>query len=334
MSKEFLSVTFIIPTLNSHRFLNNCFSSIKNQDYPPEKIKIMAVDGGSNDETLFLARKFGVEIVHNEKILCEPAVVLGMQKASTDLCVIMGADNSLADKNWLREMTKPFENEEVFAAYPALKNKQTDTWLTKYVNTFTDPFNHFVYGYANNPLTFAKFYRKTGYGINFEAYDFSLKQHPILAFDQGFTIRTEYRNERPPETEYCDILPVIDIIEKKKMIAYVLTANNFHATLNGGVKQFRRKQKWAVDNGFVKKPYGFMERRKYLSLSRKIKQYLWPFYAISIVFPLLNSVYHLIKDKEKNWVYHLPITFIAGLNIWIEVIRIKIFRRPPLGSRQ
>ena len=152
-----------------------------------------------------------------------------------------------------------------------------------------------------------------------------------MAFDQGFTIRTCYSKERPENTEFCDILPVIDMIEKGKKMAFVLTAQNFHATLNGGVKQFWRKQKWAVDNGFVKKPYGFMERRKFLSLSRK--QYLC-LYAVSIIFPIIKSIYHLIKDHNVNWIYHPVITFIAGMNVWIEVIRIKILRRTPLGSRQ
>ena len=135
MEEKSLSITFIIPTLNSSRFLDKCFNSIIDQEYPKEKIKIMVVDGGSKDETFLLANKFGAEVVHNEKILCEPAVVLGMQKAQTDLCVIMGADNSLVGRNWIKEMVKPFEDPNIFAAYPSLKTRRK-ILLTKYVNSF------------------------------------------------------------------------------------------------------------------------------------------------------------------------------------------------------
>lgn len=334
MYKNFYPITFIIPTLNSAYFIERCLQSIREQNYPKEKIEILIVDGGSTDQTLEIAKRYFVRIIKNKRVFCEPGVVLGMKEARGKLCVIMGADNSLVGNNWIEEIIKPFSNPSIFAAYPKLINKKNDSWFTKYVNTFTDPFNHFVYGYANNPTTFNKVYKTIEKGENYEVYDFSVMNHPILAFDQGFTIRKEYGNERPIETEFCDILPVVDIIAKKKKIAYVYTASNYHATLNFGIKQFWKKQKWAIDNGFVKKPYGFIERRKYLSLKRKIKQYLWPFYSISFVFPFVYSFYYLIKDKEKYWLYHPFISFISGLVLWIEVIRIKIFKRKPLSSRQ
>lgn len=334
MSNVDYFITFIIPTLNSSRFLDICFQSIKNQDYPSEKMEILVMDGGSTDKTIELANKYGARVVKNERILCEPGVAAGMKEAKGNLCVIMGADNSLSNSSWLKEMVKPFSKTDIFAAYPKLINKKTDTWLTKYVNSFTDPFNHFVYSYANNPRTFKKYYKVLEKGENYEVYNFSVKKHPILAFDQGFMIRKEYSKERPIETEFCDILPVIDIISKGKKMAYVYAASNYHATLNSGIKQFWRKQKWAVDNGFAKKPYGFMERRKKLSTGRKIRQYLWLFYSISFVFPLFNSIYHLVKDKEINWIYHPFISFISGIILWIEIIRVKIFQGEPLGSRQ
>lgn len=328
-------VTFIIPTLNSSRFLDVCFQSIRNQEYPSDKMEILVMDGGSKDATLELAHKYGARVARNERVLCEPGVVTGMKEAKGELCVIMGADNSLASTTWMQEMVKPFADHTILAAYPGLLNKKNDTWLTKYVNHFTDPFNHFVYGYANNPRTFKKYYPVLEAGENYEVYNFSVAEHPILAFDQGFMIRKSYGEQRPTETEYCDILPVIDIISRKGKMAYVYTISNYHATLNSGVRQFWRKQKWAIDNGFVKKPYGFMERRGKMCLTRKIKQYLWPFYSISVVVPLMVALYHvIIKKEEKEWFYHPAISFISGLILWTEAVRVVILRGKPLGSRQ
>ena len=49
-------VSFVIPTFNSERTLDECLSSISNQDYPD--MEIIVVDNGSDDKTVEIAKKY------------------------------------------------------------------------------------------------------------------------------------------------------------------------------------------------------------------------------------------------------------------------------------
>ncbi len=47
-----ITISIIIPTLNSARTLKDCLDSIAIQDYPKDKIEIIIADGGSTDDTM------------------------------------------------------------------------------------------------------------------------------------------------------------------------------------------------------------------------------------------------------------------------------------------
>ena len=335
------TVSFVTPTYNSDWFIEDYLKSIYKQNYPQEKIEILFIDGGSIDNTLKIAKKHKIKVIKNKLILGDPGFALGGKKAKGDFIVFMGHDNNLVQKNWIRLMLKPLlEDKNNTAAFPHLENKKDDSWLTKYVNRFTDPGNHFVYGYANNPLTFAKTYKIVKETKDWIVFDFNLKNHPLLACEQGFMLRRKgyHRDEC---TWYCDILAVIDLIKKKKRIAYVPAASNYHITLNKGINQFIKKHRWAIDYnldsrdtfGIYKQKFGLKARMNYISLMRKIRTVIYPFYGISFIFPCFRALFFYLKDREKEWFYHPFITFISAFIIWEEVIRIKIFRRNPVIDR-
>jgi glycosyltransferase involved in cell wall biosynthesis len=333
-------VSFVTATYNSGWCIEDSLKSIRKQDYPKEKIEIIFADGGSTDNTLKIAKEYGVKVLKNKLKLGEPGFALGCEKAKGDLIVFLGHDNQLVQKNWIRLMIKPFIEANVTVAFPHLENKKEDSWLTKYVNKFTDPFNHFVYGYTNNPLTFEKIYKVVEKGDSWKVFDFSLMNHPILAFDQGLMLRKK-GFQRNKDTWYCDILPILDLIRGKKKFAYVSVASNYHSTLNKGLKQFIKKHQWGIDYnlspkktfGIFKKPFGLKARENYMSLNRKIRMFLYPFYGISFIFPCLRALYFYFKDREKEWFYHPFITFVSAFIIWKEAFRVLILKKDPLQER-
>ena len=315
------SVSVIIPTLNAASVLEGCLESISAQDYPKELVEVIIADGGSIDRTLEIAEKYNCRILHNKKVLAEPGVNLGLEKAKNEICFILAADNEIVGRNWIRKMVKPFANPEVRAAFPKQVNSPSDNWLTRYVNVFTDPFNHFVYGNAANARTFHRVYKVIKKTKDYIVFDFTVKDHPILALAQGFAVRKGFR--RPKGMEHDDMLPIIEMIKSGQKIAYVFSVHLCHHTIRN-LKHFIRKNKWAIDNALSDKNYGFSSREKYLSKARKIKARLWPFYAVSFIFPLLNSLRGGIIDKEKLWFYHPIVSFIVALVAWKEFVKIKI----------
>jgi len=330
----------VTPTFNSGCYIESYLESIEKQDYPKEKIEILFVDGGSTDNTLEIAKKHKIKVIINKLILGEPGFALGCEKAKGDLIVFLGHDNQLVQKNWIKLMIKPFNEANVTVAFPHLENRKKDSWLTKYVNKFTDPFNHFVYGYTNNPLTFERIYKISERGNGWMIFDFDLMNHPILAFDQGLMLKKK-GFQRDKKTWYCDILPIIDLIKGKKKFAYVPQASDYHATLNGGLKQFIKKHQWSIDYylspkktfGILKKPFGLKARKDSMSSYRRIRMFFYPFYGISFVLPCLRAIFFYLKDREIEWFYHPLITFISAFLIWKEVLRVLILRRDPVEER-
>ncbi len=327
-------ISFIIPIFNSELLLEDCLLSIHAQNYPRSRIEIITPDGGSKDQSCAISRKYKCRIIKNKKVLAEPGFMLGAEHSTGDYLVYMGADNRLVEKDWIRKMILPFEDSSIMAAYPRLRNHPQNTFFTKYFNTFTDPINHFVFWNASNPLTFHKEYSIVKTKNEYIVYAFSTMNFPMLAFDQGFMIRKAYN--RSKDTEYDDILPVIEMIEDGMQFAYVPQASNFHFTLEKGFSQYSRKMRWIIDNNLAVKDttFGFPSRKKYLNLKRRLRFIIWPLYAVSIFGPVGVSLFGFIRDKKQEWLFHPFMTWSMATFVLYEYLRVLILKKPSLASRQ
>jgi hypothetical protein len=208
-----------------------------------------------------------------------------------------------------------FNNKDIVAAFPMHYSSSEDTIFTKYINTFTDPFNHFVYGYAANGRTFKKIYKTKISNKIFDVYDYSsFRDRPMIAVAQGFTVRKGFTKGR--NSAFDDVLPVTELINRKNDIAFVHSVKLYHHTVRN-LGHFVRKQVWATVNAMQKKNYGIVHRKEYLSNAQKLRIKIWPFYALSFVFPLVNSIYHIIVDKESLWIFHPFLCIISAVSsIW------------------
>jgi glycosyltransferase involved in cell wall biosynthesis len=129
------SLSIIIPTYNNEDFIGNCLNSIFKQDYPKELMQIIVADGGSTDRTLDIVKKFNVKIVHNKFRIEEKGRAYAIKNfANGEIIGLIDADNVIPDdKEWIKKMLKPFEDEEIFATdtlYFSFRKK--DNLNTKY----------------------------------------------------------------------------------------------------------------------------------------------------------------------------------------------------------
>lgn len=174
MDKELVTIT--IPTYNSGKTLKLCLDAIKKQTY--KKIEINIVDGKSSDNTIKVAKKFGVK-----KIKILPGSLLearyeGVKMANGLYTLILDSDQILS-KNTIERSVEKFKKEKldmlvleesVYECNSFLENLfQLDRKLINKVNNL-DPFTGVIMprffktnvlkkAYSNIP---AKMFPRTG----------------------------------------------------------------------------------------------------------------------------------------------------------------------------
>jgi glycosyltransferase involved in cell wall biosynthesis len=119
---SFPSASIIIPAYNAEKTLQTCLDALLQQTIHPEEI--IVVDDGSTDSTRTIAESFSLVTLLSQKNQ-GPANArnVGAKKARGDIILFIDSD-CIAEKNWLEEMLKPFEDEKVVGVQGAYKTKQ------------------------------------------------------------------------------------------------------------------------------------------------------------------------------------------------------------------
>lgn len=102
-------VSFCIPTLNDESTLGRFLESIEVQDYP--QIEVIVVDGGSNDQTVEIAKEYGARTAYDEGTLGS-ARQTGFEVSTGDIVALFDADLVLPHDEWLREAVRRFNYDE------------------------------------------------------------------------------------------------------------------------------------------------------------------------------------------------------------------------------
>jgi GT2 family glycosyltransferase len=112
-------VSIAIVNLNGKEFLNDCLLSIKEINYPKEKIEIIVVDNGSNDGSAQFIKSNYPEVK-----LIENRENLGFAKANNQAAGVAHGEyiaflnnDTKVDKNWLMELLRPvYGSDEVICS--------------------------------------------------------------------------------------------------------------------------------------------------------------------------------------------------------------------------
>ena len=131
------TLSIIIITYNVERVLPEVLRTIAEQDYPKEKIEILAVDGNSTDKTLSIIKNSTLPI----KVLKSPyprdpeaCRGVGLQAAKGEIIAYIDADNYLPHPKWISKMVFPFlkHPEIVGAETYRYAYRKTDSYLNRY----------------------------------------------------------------------------------------------------------------------------------------------------------------------------------------------------------
>jgi succinoglycan biosynthesis protein ExoA len=92
MKNHLPTVSVIIPVRNEERYIAGCLQSVGQQDYPPELLEILVIDGESEDNTRGIVDEFRdqdprIELLDNPRRIVSTAMNIGIRHARGEVIV-------------------------------------------------------------------------------------------------------------------------------------------------------------------------------------------------------------------------------------------------------
>ncbi len=135
MKRNFPKISFVIPTLNDAKRLRLLLESIKNQDYPKDKIEIIVIDDDSTDNNVEVAKEFTAKILMNGRKNEHKSLTMGFHIATGEFAYQIDQDVELRSKNFLKEMTKPLvENPDIAGSFTRYYPNSRLTWISRFLS--------------------------------------------------------------------------------------------------------------------------------------------------------------------------------------------------------
>lgn len=330
-----------MPTYNSEKTIEASLRSIRQQDYPQDRVEILIIDGGSTDATLTIAKKYNVKILHNEKRLPEAAKFMGVKHAEGRYAVYLDSDEQFVNKNSLQLRMELFEyNTQIKnIVHSGMKNAVESSAIAQYSNYLSDPFSWFVYGfngydrtidmkrrfaYEELPHAYIFHFNNAGYIPIYDAAQHTFELNYIRALCE--------KNTTPEDITANAFSSMVSQTHCAGMIKEDPTVHVPQMTING----YLRKLKWRVKgNVFIPQNVGgigFSTRAKSSAILEK-RKYLYVLYCLLFFLPIIDSVRLSIKFRHPVFLLHVFFCEYVFIHIGWYMMR-KLLRLIPQADTQ
>ena len=310
-----LSLSIIIPTLNSGKVLEKCLSSISSQNYPKNKIEIIVTDGGSTDETLDIAKKYNAKIFPNSLKTGEAGKAVGVKKATGELVVFIDSDNILPDKNWLKKMITPFVDQEIIGSEPwEYTYRKSDPWLTRYFAMLgmNDPICLFIGNYDRISVLTGKWTNLKFVTENKKDYlKIKFDREPLPTIGANGTI---FRREilKNIGDYFFDIDEIIKLLREYKIIYFAKAKTGIiHTFVERDVLKFFRKQLRRISD------FSYHKAERQTNWEGFLPKIIYFQLQCVLIFPIFyQTIKGYVRKPDFAWIFH-PVACYSTLFIYL-----------------
>lgn len=321
-------VSVVIATFNSNRSLEKVLLSLKKQNYPKNKIEIIIVDGGSEDGTIELAKKYKCKIFNNPNTDQVYGKFIGYKKAKGKLLLLIDSDEVIEDKNSIfnKVLALTKDTKIKVAVSTGLKKPNDYPQINYYLNEFGDPFSYFMYHDSKDPRFFInslkRKYEKLYEDKDKIVFDFSnVKQPPFIELTaMSVMVNIDYIKKNIPEilkkpSTHTHLFYLINtqgnlfsIMKHDSVIHYSV------GTIPGYLRKIRSRVTSNIFSTEMGKA-GFSGREEFQKSDVKFKKYLFIIYGLSIIFPLIDSIYLVFTRRKYIYFLHVLLSFYTAFMI-------------------
>jgi glycosyltransferase involved in cell wall biosynthesis len=309
------SISVVMPTLNSSRYLDECLTSILDQDYPRELLEIIVVDGGSTDDTRAIAQRHGVDqILDNDLATGEAGKALGIHHATRDLILMVDSDNVLVGSDWLRRMVRPLIEDPTVVSSECLRweYRKDDHFINRYqaLTGINDPMSLFIGNYdrwSELQHNWTGYPMRVEYRDGWDRVELDIAYVPTMGAN-GYLVRREAYEKIDLGDYLFDIDAVHDLVAAGlRVIARVdVPIRHYYCD---SLRCFYRKTRRRTDDFFYFRSRGM---RSYPWTTRQRMAVLRFIVSTVLVFPLLAQIvkgYRRVADPA--WLFHVPACWIT-----------------------
>jgi len=302
LNKDLPSVSVIIPVYDAGHQLGLCLESIFSQDYPREKLEVLVIDGGSRDNTLEVAKKFPVKILHNPERYAEPGNYVGVEASRGEYILIIAADNELPVRHWIRAVMKPIvDHPELAGSIPLPEPAPGDPPMNRYFNLLrTDPLTFFIFDSFGNLF---EVYRPIIEGDTYDIFEFPKDKCPLIGLAQGFIVRKSLISS---SIRFDDVAPFCEMVAKGYRFALIHSVVIYHYHLRS-IGHFVRKYVFRVRTWLMRPR---IQRPLLFNRYRRIRMRLWFLYSLSLFWPLADIIRKYKTRRDMAWFYHSMACFL------------------------
>lgn len=120
--------SIIIRAFNEEKHIGKLLKGISEQTF--QDYEIILVDSGSTDKTLNFAARYPVQVVHirPEEFTFGRSLNMGIEAAQGEFIVIISAHCYPANADWLENLLKPLEEDEVAVSYGKQRGGETNQY--------------------------------------------------------------------------------------------------------------------------------------------------------------------------------------------------------------
>ncbi len=310
-------ISIVIATYNSGKTITKVLEAIKKQDYPKSKIELFIIDGGSSDDTISVAKKYKAIILNNPKMDQVYAKHMGYNKAHGVYMLLLDSDEVMEDKRSIRlkAMSMMMNKQVKTVISSGLKKPNSYPEINHYLNEFGDPFSFFMYRNSKDPKFFMEElkgkYEKVYEDRDRVTFNFSTTEDPpfIELTAMGVMVDLKYIKANLPKV--IKNVPAHThlyymLISKKNLFSVMKHDPIIHysvPTLSGYLRKIKSRIKsniFGTSMGIA----GFKGRERYHSKWYRFKKFLFLIYSISIILPLVDSIYMYISRKNSVYFIH------------------------------
>lgn len=318
-------ISFIVCTYNCPEHVKRCFGGINNQDYPKEKIEILALDGGSTDNTKDIAKKLGAKVIHNPAKLPEGkgrGKWLGFRKATGEIVVFIDSDNKLFEKNWIKQMVKPLIlDSEVDFCICRMKVVKTDSLTNRYLSLIgTDPVA--AYKSIDALLAFKKLKLKDK--GDYYIYENTLENF-IITGGFYFMIKKKTLEKIGGYTQDTDVN--YNLVKNGLGNIGIPKNAHVHHLIIDSIRNFFTKKVWWAKVYFRKQKEGRDFNWMPDTSSNKIKLTIIMGGYLLFLPPLVSGIRLAVRDKEPAWLMHPIMTWLTTVAYFYAFITSKFNKK-------